>query len=231
MTSHVEHDQDPYDRTESAAQAAGVGGLLGAGARLLDLGCGTGRVAALLLEDRDDLDLEIVGVDLDEGMQAAYLEATAGRARFQVGDIFASEDVPAGPFDAILALGNLVMLLREPHRLRAFYAAAHRRLAPGGVLVIDDFAEGGWAELASGRWADGVDETGSMQMLWLSGDPEFVVRMGEEVDPNDRQPRPDERVLRLWSRKELDDAAGLAGFAPTEIRSEHLLTVHRREDG
>ncbi|MEE2972852.1 MAG: class I SAM-dependent methyltransferase [Planctomycetota bacterium] len=231
MTTHGEHDQDPYDPTESAAQAAGVGALLGVDARLLDLGCGTGRVAARLLKARADLDLQLVGVDLDEAMRGPYLESTMGRARFQVGDIFASDGMPEGPFDAILALGNLVMLLREPPRLRAFYAAAHRRLVPGGVLVIDDFAEGGWAELASGRWADGIDETGSMQMLWLSGDPEFVVRMGEEVDPDARHPGAEERVLRLWSRRELDDAAELAGFAATEIRSEHLLAVHRRGDG
>lgn len=229
--SHEEHDQVPYDAEESAAQAAGVAELLAAGSRLLDLGCGSGRVVGLILENRVDPDLQLVGLDLDGNMREAYLEATAGRASFQTGDLLSPEEFPDGPFDMVLALGNLVMLMREPRRLRAFYAAIHRRLAPGGLLVIDDFAEGGWAELASGRWADGIDETGSMQMMWLPGDPEFVVRMGEEVDPAARSPRPDERVLRLWSRRELDDAAELAGFGPTEIRSEHLLTVHRREGG
>ena len=93
--------------------------------------------------------------------------------------------------------------------------------------MVDDFAEGGWAELASGRWADGIDDSGSMQMVWLAGNPEFVVRMGDEVDPEASEPKPGERVLRLWSRRELDDAAISAGLGPAKVDSEHLLAIHR----
>lgn len=226
--THRECDQSPYDEHESAVQAEGLRALLPKGARVLDLGCGTGRVVSLLIQGGVETDLQLLGLDSDAGMRTPYLEATAGRGRFVVGDLFDPSRLPEGPFDLVLALGNLLMLVREPRQLRTFLHAIHERLAPGGALVIDDFAEGGWAELASGRWADGIDETGSMQMVWLPGDPEFVVRMGAEVDPASPEPRPGERVLRLWSRRELDDAAELAGFGEAEIRSEHLLAVHRK---
>jgi hypothetical protein len=51
-----------------------------------------------------------------------------------------------------------------------------------------------------------------MQMIWIPGEPEFVLRSGDEVDPEAEEPRPEERVLRIWSMAELNDAAGFAGL-------------------
>ena len=231
MTGHAEHDQSPYDETDTAAQIEGLAMLLTPAARVLDLGCGDGRIAVPLLNALGPNEIDLVGLDLDPEIGSAFLEATSRNATFVQGDLFDSATLPDGPFDLILVLGNLLMVLREPSRLRAAFAGLAQCLKPGGAVVIDDFAEGGWAELASGRWADGIDDSGSMQMVWLAGNPEFVVRMGGEVDPEASEPKAGERVLRLWSRRELDDAAVSAGLGPAQIDSEHLLAIHRLELG
>lgn len=227
MTEHAEHDQSPYDEADTQAQIEGLATLLTPAARVLDVGCGDGRIAAPLLQALGLNEIELVGLDLDPKIGSAFVAATGQNATFVQGDLFDSATLPEGPFDLILVLGNLLMVLREPSRLRAVLAALAQRLKPGGAVVIDDFAEGGWAELASGRWADGIDDSGSMQMVWLAGNPEFVVRMGEEVDSEASEPKPGERVLRLWSRRELDDAAISAGLGPATVDSEHLLSIHR----
>lgn len=227
MTGHAEHDQSPYDEADTQAQIEGLATLLTPAARVLDVGCGDGRIAVPLLKTVGPNEIELVGLDLDPEIGSAFLAAAGRDASFVQGDLLDSATLPEGPFDLILVLGNLLMVLREPSRLRVVLAALARRLKPGGAVVIDDFAEGGWAELASGRWADGIDDSGSMQMVWLAGNPEFVVRMGDEVDPEASEPKPGERVLRLWSRRELDDAAISAGLGPAKVDSEHLLAIYR----
>ena len=127
-----------------------------------------------------------------------------------------------------MLLGNVVMTIRDPAELRRVFAAVVEVLGPEGMVVMDDFAEGGWEEIASGRWADGIDDSGTMQMVWLSGNPEFVVRSDADVDPDRTTPGADERVLRLWSRRELDDAAGFAGLGPARHDPDGLVAVHAR---
>ena len=234
MTDHENFDQVPYDEAETALQVAGIVDILNQDrtnrgrSRILDVGCGHGRIAAPLLDAIGADRIELLGVDIDSGVGESFRSATHGNADFAIGDLLEGTSLPGGPFDLILVLGNLFMTIREPSHLRDSYASIARRLSPGGRLVIDDFAEGGWAEIAAGRWADGVDETGQVQMIWIPGDPEFVVRMGSEVDPGSTRPEPGERILRLWSRRELDDAAGQAGMTAGTHRSENLLSVHGR---
>lgn len=231
MTEHAELDQSPYDEEETARQVAGLIDLLpDRRCRVLDIGCGDGRIAGPLLASTVEHGIDLVGVDREPSVEPAFRTTTSGAAEFHVGDLLEVGSLPNGPFDLVLVLGNLLMTVREPRRLRECLRRIGELVSPGGALVVDDFAEGGWAELAAGRWADGIDESGSVQMVWLPGDPEFVVRMGDEVDPSSTVPRPGERVLRLWSRRELDDAAKGGGLAGANHRPEHLLAVHRRLD-
>ena len=230
MTDHETLDHMPYDPEETSLQVTGIIELLSEDrARILDLGCGNGRIAAPLLDSVGADRIELVGVDSDAGVEESFRSATNGKADFLVGDLLDESALPAGPFDLILVLGNLLMTVLEPALLRDCFSSITKRLSPGGCLVIDDFTEGGWAEIAAGRWADGIDESGSVQMVWIPGNPEFVVRMGPEVDPGSTRPEPGERILRLWSRRELDDAASLAGLGRGRHQSEHLLSVHGRE--
>lgn len=230
MTDHETLDHVPYDPEETALQVAGVIDLLPDGrSRILDLGCGHGRVAAGLLDAVGADRIDLLGVDSDAGVEEEFRAATGGHADFAIGDLHDGSTLPAGPFDLVLVLGNLLMTVREPSLLRDCFSSMASRLSPGGLLVIDDFAEGGWAEIASGRWADGIDETGDIQMVWLAGNPEFVVRMGSQVDPGSSTPKSGERVLRLWSRRELDDAADMAGLTAGRHHADHLLSVHGRQ--
>jgi SAM-dependent methyltransferase len=98
--------------------------LLERGGRVLDAGCGTGRVAARLAE----LGFDCVGVDSDASMLAV--------ARRTPGVEWIEADLAqwtgAGDFDLVVAAGNVVPLVADP-------AAVMTRLAghvhPGGLVV------------------------------------------------------------------------------------------------
>ncbi len=107
-------------RRRLAAKAAGhdpdgearfVHDLVGPGARVLDAGCGTGRVAVALAE----LGHPVVGVDADLAMVRVAAEA-APRIPFWLSDL-ADLDVPqaviGGGFDAAVMAGNVVPYLAE----------------------------------------------------------------------------------------------------------------------
>jgi SAM-dependent methyltransferase len=100
------------------------------GARILDAGCGTGRVAIRLAE----LGFDCVGVDLDASMLAearraapglTWLHADLSRLRLPGGD--------AG-FDLVVAAGNVVPLLAAGTEA-ATVARLAAQLRPGGLLV------------------------------------------------------------------------------------------------
>lgn len=104
--------------------------LVAPGARILDAGCGTGRVATRLAE----LGYRCVGTDVDPSMLAvARAEATG--VEWVEADLttldLAALDVPRS-FDLAVCAGNVVPLVPDPH-------AAIRRIAahlvPGGYLV------------------------------------------------------------------------------------------------
>lgn len=98
--------------------------LLEPGARVLDAGCGTGRVAARLAE----LGFDCVGVDCDESM-LAVARRTPG-VRWVQGDLARWES--AGDFDLVLAAGNVIPLVADPPTV---VARLGRHLRPGGLLV------------------------------------------------------------------------------------------------
>lgn len=104
---------------------------LAAGARLLDIGCGT---AAML--DHLPAGIEYVGVDLS----AAYIEAArrnfGTRGEFHCADIAGVPPGTFGSFDAVVANGLLHHLDDEP--ARNMLRVARSALRPGGHLVTID---------------------------------------------------------------------------------------------
>ncbi|MET9085301.1 class I SAM-dependent methyltransferase [Streptomyces sp. NPDC004237] len=106
--------------------------LVPAGARVLDAGCGTGRVMIRLAE----LGYDCVGVDLDASMLAVAREQAPELPWFQA-DLAAFEPRRTGiaaDFDLVVAAGNILPLLAAGTE-----ATVVRRLAavlrPGGLLV------------------------------------------------------------------------------------------------
>jgi SAM-dependent methyltransferase len=112
-------------------EASFVHSLVPPGSRLLDAGCGTGRVAARLAE----LGHHCLGVDVDASMLAVARHA-APDLTWVAGDLAAlPEQVrEAAPYDAVLLAGNVVPLL-APGMLREVVRGLAALLRPGGLLV------------------------------------------------------------------------------------------------
>jgi SAM-dependent methyltransferase len=135
--SRREGRADEYAEHFAAVEAAGqdvhgearfVDGLLDGPSRVLDAGCGTGRVAARLGE----LGHEVVGVDLDASMlERARHDAPA--LTWVLADL-AMLDLQGPPFDLVVAAGNVLPLV-APGSEPAVVGALARHLRPGGLLV------------------------------------------------------------------------------------------------
>ncbi|RYU08815.1 class I SAM-dependent methyltransferase [Nocardioides iriomotensis] len=112
-------------------EAAFVDGLVEPGSRILDAGCGTGRVGIRLAE----LGHTVVGVDVDASM-LAVARREAPLLAWHEGDLaHLPEPVAAdAPYDAVVLAGNVVPLLAED-TLPAVLPGLARLLRPGGLLV------------------------------------------------------------------------------------------------
>jgi SAM-dependent methyltransferase len=130
--------------------------MLGRGSRVLDAGCGPGRVGAFLHAVGHD----VVGADVDPHLIAAAEEDHPG-PRWLVGDL-AELDLPAAgmpePFDAIVCAGN-VMTFLAPSTRGAVLGRLRAHLRPDGRAVIGFGAGRGYgfddflADAAEARWA------------------------------------------------------------------------------
>ena len=112
-------------------EAAFVAELIVPPARVLDAGCGTGRVAVRLAE----LGYDFVGVDVDDSM-LDQARAAAPQLDWRLGDLSSFDLGPelAGAFDVVLVAGNTIPLLEPGTLLDACERLGHH-LAPGGVVV------------------------------------------------------------------------------------------------
>ncbi len=135
-----------------AAEGVDLGGearltdaLVAPGSRILDAGCGPGRVGAVL-HDRGH---HVVGVDVDAELIAAAREDHPGPV-WHVADLV-DLDLPAAgirePFDAAVVAGNVLTFVAagtEPIVLARI--AAH--LVDGGVAVVGFGTDRGYAPAA-----------------------------------------------------------------------------------
>jgi len=122
---------------------------VGAGTRVLDVGCGVGRWSRLLAARG----AEVTGVDLSptmigEARRRAAAAGLEGRCRFLVQDSAALD--AGGPFDLVLGVTVLQHIL-DPHALRAAVERIARHVAPTGRIVL--------LEAAPAAFADHCDST------------------------------------------------------------------------
>jgi len=126
---------DRFARLEAAGEdvhgeAAYVSSLVPPRARILDAGCGTGRVGARLA----DLGYDVVGVDVDETMIAVAQELRP-EVQWVVSDLAALDSAGVtGRFDAAMIVGNVVPFL-ELEALPAVAEQLATLLLPGGLVV------------------------------------------------------------------------------------------------
>ncbi|OLF09599.1 class I SAM-dependent methyltransferase [Actinophytocola xanthii] len=116
-----------------AGEARLVDAMLPRGARVLDAGCGPGRVGGALAAAGHD----VVGVDVDPALIDAARQDHPG-PRWLVGDL-AELDLPArgesAPFDAIVCAGN-VMTFLAPSTRGAVLGAFRAHLAEEGRAAV-----------------------------------------------------------------------------------------------
>jgi SAM-dependent methyltransferase len=240
--------EDPGDLDLYLALATRTGGPV------LELGCGTGRIAVPLAAAGHD----VTAVDIDPAMleRARRRADEAGaaardRIEFVQADLLGLELPSAGTFRlALIALNSLFLLASRSSQREAFATMA-RHLAPGGLAVVDiwlpdadDLARfDGRLILEYDRTAPDskalVTKTAAAQHDAASGIVNLtsIYEEGEQGTPAARFVRRD--ALRLVSADELRDFAEGAGLVveslaggydldPLGQGSERAILVARR---
>jgi SAM-dependent methyltransferase len=157
-------------------EATFVAGLLPAPARILDAGCGTGRVAVRLAE----LGYDVVGVDVDASM-LGVARAAAPDLDWRLGDLSAFDLEET--FDAVLVAGNTIPLL-EPGTLLDACGRLGHHLASGGTVVCGFGLDA--AHLPAGCPPTALDEVdAAFGAVGLDAVARYSTWDGREFDPDD----------------------------------------------
>ncbi|SCG74609.1 class I SAM-dependent methyltransferase [Micromonospora coxensis] len=121
------------DGADLAGEARLVDATVAPGSRILDAGCGTGRVGAALAARGH----RVVGVDADPALVEAARADHPG-PRWLVGDLAELDLAAAGepePFDAAVVAGN-VMAFVAPGTEQAVLSRIAAHLRPDGVVLV-----------------------------------------------------------------------------------------------
>lgn len=121
--------------------AAEFASRLPEGARLLDLGCGSGALARVLAER-----FEVVGVDISPE-QLALARQAVPQATFVEAD-FTTLELEAASFDGVCALYSITHVPREEHA--GLFARIAAWLRPGGLFLASLSSRG--SEDWTGEW-------------------------------------------------------------------------------
>ncbi len=116
---------DLYAMLRPHGEAELIHGAVAAGARVLELGCGTGRITRGLL----DLGHPVTGVDFSADM-LAHMPPTARTVLHDIERLRLPER-----FDVVTLTSNMVT--GEDRQALAFLRTARAHLAEGGVVVIE----------------------------------------------------------------------------------------------
>lgn len=199
----------------------------GCGGPILDLGCGTGRVA-LHLARRDH---RVLGLDLDPAFVAALNERGVNLpAEAEIGD---ARDFELGTeFGLTLAPMQLIQLFTDANSRIACLSCAGAHLRPGGVIgcaIVEEMVSG--TNLAPGETAtDGVIPDAREVDGWVYsslplearvGTEEIVVRrLRQTVSPTGELNEEDDEIrLCVLSAEELEREGAIAGLRPLERRT------------
>jgi ubiquinone/menaquinone biosynthesis C-methylase UbiE len=179
--------------------------------RVLDLGCGTGRLAIAMAKNGHD----VTGVDpARASLEAARRKPGAEAVRWVEGT---AADLPAGAFDTALMTSHVAQFLTGDEEWLAALRALRRSLDDGGRLVFDsrDPSARGWT-----RW-NPVDSRrtvvlpdGSPVDVWAEVTAEcdgLVSFTGHCVFPGGEE-RTSEATMRFRSEQEIRSSLEESGF-------------------
>jgi len=135
---YIQRFRDMAARGEDlAGEARLIDAMVPRGARILDAGCGTGRVGGQLAAAGH----QVIGVDLDPELIVEARTAHPGTT-WLAGDLAELDLVPTD-FDAIVCAGN-VMTFVAPSTRREILRRFRAYLADGGRVVVGFGAERGY---------------------------------------------------------------------------------------
>lgn len=210
----------------------------GADGWIVDLGCGDGRLALPLAR----AGARVLAIDHDPEALAAIeqrrsSESLSGELVTMKADLqHLTADLirehTLGTIEGALCLGHTFMLLHDPLDALNLLRVIRSLLGEGGFLAVDDFPVDLWYEVSEGNWQSGIAEmeaadgsgTELWQMVWKPGDPVIALRRGEEVDADEIEILPSDRLHRLYSMGELRLLAACSGFGePKRLPGEGLI--------
>ncbi len=197
------------------------------GGPILELGCGTGRVALPLAGQG----LSVTGIDNSPAMleEARRKSARDGIELELVQADFRDFDL-GRRFMAVLFPFNTVAHLHAQEDLERCLECVYRHLKPGGALVIDTF----------NPESDPAEDDGEEEMVLDYGEDERRVEVWESsvYDPGSRRKRvrwrhvsSGETVLaeeieqRAWTREEIVEAAKAASLRVTRVHGDFDRTA------
>jgi len=197
-------DLFPEDPSVTAFLAAG----LPAGARVLDLACGTGTYAAALAARG----FAVTGLDLSPDLIELGVRKASGAALL-VADMKGFREIAPGPYARICCIGNSLPHLADEAEATALLRDALAALAPSGSLVVQtvNFDRGpALTELPTLRAGDATLER---TYRWRQGRVLFLATLTEPGLPPKRVGM---ELLPLRSER-LVALAREAGFARTQL--------------
>lgn len=128
---------------------------LGHATSVLEIGCGTGKLAAELLGERLPREARYLGVDVSSTMVELARERTAPfGSRARIVQVDGSLPLPAKEGCADRFLATYVFDLLGDDDIAAMLAEAHRLLVPGGLLCVAGITPGpsGFSRFVSAVW-------------------------------------------------------------------------------
>lgn len=202
----------------------------GTGARVVELGCGTGRIAVPLAQ----AGLDVVGVDVSPEMldQARERAAAAGvDVEWVAAD--ATVELPGRQVDVVVCVFNTLFMVGDQDAQVRMFALVARALRAGGLLVVECLNPD--ETMLSGRVGQ------ALRIRAMTSDT--LVLMARQVDCTRQRADVHEVVLRngsveivphvMWFRTpaQMDESAARAGLAVREERADWDGTPFTPEAG
>lgn len=187
------------------------------GARVLDVGCGTGRLALGL----SSAGHHVTGIDPSAAaLAAARAKAGAERVTWIHGT---AEAAPAAAFDVAIMTGHVSQFLLRDDEWEGALQALRRALLPGGTFAFNAYDPAAriwerWNRRDSRREVTLRD--GTMVEIWT----EVTNRSGDQVSFShhycfpDGELRRSDSSLRFWSEERLRESIALAGFRVERVQ-------------